>query len=480
MKVFLSYASEQSPLAQEIALALRSEGHDVFLDRSKLEEGEAYHEAIREAIGDSDLFVFLVSPQSVAEGRYTLTELRFAEEAWPAPAGHVLPVMVAPITGQPLPPLLRSVVALRPSGSVPAEVVAEVARLAKPRSARLLRQLAVPLAAIAVIGLAAGGWGIWRASQHRKVCGEAAGLAQQARVHHEAADYAAAWDGYAAALALCPDGADLLAARERLACDWLDNIQVRSGEQTFAEIVEKVQPALAAAAVSNDDRRAADALAHLGWGGFLKSREQGGGQDPRHYYQQALDRDPDNPYAHAMWGHSVAARGGAVEEVRGHFERALAAGRARPYVRQMQLAAYLWRSDPEWEDEIARVADSMRQADDPLPRDTVVHSVRWSIWNVYYSRLVSGTDRGSFLAALTPADHLATFQWLYPRPVVPDDKQFLWLYMLGQLQELAGDRAAALSAFRELSGLLAAMDMTSGRIPDGTREALRRLESAPR
>jgi hypothetical protein len=40
MKIFLSYASEQSELAKEIALALRAENHTVFFDRSSLASGE--------------------------------------------------------------------------------------------------------------------------------------------------------------------------------------------------------------------------------------------------------------------------------------------------------------------------------------------------------------------------------------------------------------------------------------------------------
>ena len=227
MKVFLSYASEQSAVAHDIALALRGEDHEVFLDRSKLEEGDAYHEQIREAVRSSDLFVFLISPQAVSEGRYTLTELKFAEEAWPAPARRVLPVMIVPTSSQQLPPLLRSVVALRPSGNVAAEVVAEVARLARPQRARLIRRLAFP---IVVLAVAAAAFGLWRAGQHRKSCGEAARLTREARLQHEAKDYAASWDRYAAAIALCPGDADIVAGRERLAGDWLDDIRVRSGE----------------------------------------------------------------------------------------------------------------------------------------------------------------------------------------------------------------------------------------------------------
>jgi len=45
MKIFLSYASEQSELAKEIALALQAENHTVFFDRSSLAPSESYNAA---------------------------------------------------------------------------------------------------------------------------------------------------------------------------------------------------------------------------------------------------------------------------------------------------------------------------------------------------------------------------------------------------------------------------------------------------
>jgi TIR domain-containing protein len=67
MKIFLSYASEQSELAKEIALALRAEDHTVFFDRSSLASGEPYNADIRKAIENSQLFIFLItlSPRAV-------------------------------------------------------------------------------------------------------------------------------------------------------------------------------------------------------------------------------------------------------------------------------------------------------------------------------------------------------------------------------------------------------------------------------
>jgi hypothetical protein len=110
MDIFISYASEQRAVAEEIALSLRGEGHQAFFDRAELPEGDAYNARIREAIRACDLLIFLVSPESVSEGRYTLTELRFAEERWRSPAGRVLPVMARPTDTAAIPASLRAVV----------------------------------------------------------------------------------------------------------------------------------------------------------------------------------------------------------------------------------------------------------------------------------------------------------------------------------------------------------------------------------
>ena len=75
MHIFLSYASENRPRAEEIALALKADGHDVFFDSAKLSGGENYHQVIRAQIAEADLLVFLISPDSVQPGAYTLSEL---------------------------------------------------------------------------------------------------------------------------------------------------------------------------------------------------------------------------------------------------------------------------------------------------------------------------------------------------------------------------------------------------------------------
>jgi len=85
MNIFLSYSSKNRPKAEEIALALQAEGHEVFFDKDDLWGGEDFNAVIRRQIADADLFLFLISPDSVRQGAYSLSELRLAREKWPSP-----------------------------------------------------------------------------------------------------------------------------------------------------------------------------------------------------------------------------------------------------------------------------------------------------------------------------------------------------------------------------------------------------------
>ena len=93
LRVFICYASEHRPLAEEIAQTLRNNGHTVFFDRDSLPPGHDYNDRIRRTIKSVDRFVFLASRSALAHGKYTLTELDFVKSRWPAPQGVVFPVI---------------------------------------------------------------------------------------------------------------------------------------------------------------------------------------------------------------------------------------------------------------------------------------------------------------------------------------------------------------------------------------------------
>ena len=129
MNIFLSYASEDRDLADQVQLALGGVGHQVFFDRESLPAAGDYHARIRSAVDQSEVFVFLISPDSVAPGSYALTELKYARGKWPHPKGRVLPVKVRDTTWGIVPSYLKAVTVLEPEGNIPAEVVDAITEL---------------------------------------------------------------------------------------------------------------------------------------------------------------------------------------------------------------------------------------------------------------------------------------------------------------------------------------------------------------
>ncbi len=129
MHIFITYAKEQRSIAEPIAFSLRARGHDVFLDRDDLPPGRSFGEQIQAALQKCDLLVFLISPDSVAPGRFTLTELEFARQHWRTANNRLLPVMVAPTPMADVPAFARAVTILEPKGDVVAETAAAVDEL---------------------------------------------------------------------------------------------------------------------------------------------------------------------------------------------------------------------------------------------------------------------------------------------------------------------------------------------------------------
>ena len=126
IKIFLTYASEDRTIAESITFSLRERGYTVFLDRDDLPPGESFNKQIERAINNCGILVFLISPDSVADGRYTLTELSFARHKWPSPDNRVLPVMVRKTPLERVPNYLKAVTILEPQGNVAAEASAAV------------------------------------------------------------------------------------------------------------------------------------------------------------------------------------------------------------------------------------------------------------------------------------------------------------------------------------------------------------------
>lgn len=154
MRVFISFASEDQIRAERIHFALTGAGFRTFFDHESLPPGGDFNSRIQSALQRSDLFVFLISPESVAPGCYALTELGIARMKWHHPEGRVLPVMLRPVAISQIPPYLSSVTILEPVGNPEAEVAHAVATMASTLSRR--KWLIVVGSAVAALTLTTG------------------------------------------------------------------------------------------------------------------------------------------------------------------------------------------------------------------------------------------------------------------------------------------------------------------------------------
>lgn len=156
VKIFLSYASEDKETAEAVVHSLHGRKHTVFFDRNDLPPGGSYEDRIEAAIQSSDALVFLVSRHSVAQGRFTLTELAIAERRWPHADGRVLPVRIdsdSNVSMDEIPAYLRTVTILEPAGNIAAETALAVSTMAPSRTRRPLMIGSALVIAAAVIGV---------------------------------------------------------------------------------------------------------------------------------------------------------------------------------------------------------------------------------------------------------------------------------------------------------------------------------------
>lgn len=446
MKLFISYPSDQKDLAERLRLALEAEDHEVFTDRAELKEGEPYHEALRDAIERADAFVFFITPRAVAPGSYALTELDIAQRRWRTPGGRVLPVLVAPTPLETIPPYLRSVTLLQAKGDLVAETVAAVDRMRRGVPARVW----IGAAAALLLAAAAALLGYQhtqeqRAREKARLEREAAELAAAVQLC-EAGSHAVAWKQFDSLAAARPGDDAARIAREDCGMRWLREARVSGDKETFSAIVEPIQPVLAQGLGRARGERRADLGAHLGWADFLRGRDGVAAPDPVPLYKAALADDPGNVYAHGLWAHYIAWTTGRLDdEVRSHFDAAAKSTRERPWLRRLQFSVAFNRGmHYGYALEVLNQMRAGGEQPDASQRDLVWRRlIDWSL-------TAPAAERDLVLGFLSPADALATFEWLYPAGQTVADRQPLQRYAHALLRARAGLQEEARSGLEPL------------------------------
>jgi hypothetical protein len=301
--------------------------------------------------------------------------------------------------------------------------------------------------ATALLSLAAGiGEVVSKISDRQENSRQLNSLLASEKLQAQNNDYASAWQTLDQAAKLDPDSADVRDAQENLAMLWLDNINVPEGGK-FSDITDKLDPVLTKGiAASKSPQHQADLESHLGWSYFLRSRETGSGPDPAATYADAVKKDSDNPYAQSMWGHWILWNHGSIDDANAHFSAALASNRERAFVRGLQLSAFLNNHSDSADEEIVRIANAIRKEQGTIPA-----GIRQNIFSMYYDKLIPPHDQTPhFINAVPPAEHVATFHWLFDNPDPGDSNGLEKRAYLSVLEEAAGQRAEAKAGYDAL------------------------------
>jgi hypothetical protein len=314
----------------------------------------------------------------------------------------------------------------------------------------------------AVIGLIAslGGGITWWVNHHRQHAQREAEL--------RLAEVQAARGDYAASLQTC---GDLLKANplDRAALDdqlnaamlWTENFSVvvpEGGNATdsAAPALDQIFAILESGLSRAPGTRAADIQAHLGWAHWLNQRiaEREFGSAAEQNFRAALALDPHNVYANAMLAGWMLQTGGSVSDAAQPFALALATGKARPFVRGLQIGGYLSSDGPGARAELMRAASDMRKNGEPLDSDLRRRILDFCCDPAYigHEQLVEA------LSAVSADNAWSTYLWLETGGSGASDAADQALrggFIQATLLEISGKPQPALAQFRQLQQQLA-------------------------
>ncbi len=149
---------------------------------------------------------------------------------------------------------------------------------------------------------------------------------------------------------------------------WVENFHVlgrdgASSADAAGPQLDEIMPVLESGLARSKGSRAADVQAHLGWAHWLNwhiaEREFGPAAEKN--LRAALALDPSNVYANAMLGNWMLQNNGNFQEAIGHFGTAVATGKARPLVREMQVGGLLHDEVRGARAELVKAVNDMRK-----------------------------------------------------------------------------------------------------------------------
>lgn len=329
----------------------------------------------------------------------------------------------------------------------------------------------------ALIGLGASiaGGATWMVTHHRQ---KVERQAQMALAQSEATlgQYPAALETYAGILKSDPLDTPALDGQLTATMLWVENFHALDSTSA-GPALDQTMAILVTGLVRAKGPQAADIQAHLGWAHWLNqhiaAREFG--PDAEQNLRAALAADPRNAYANAMLGNWTLQNGGNIIDAVQLFNTAVATGRARPFVRTLQLAGLVDRDVPAARHAIMQATNDMRRSGEPLDPGTRRRVVTFCC----DPTLNDHAELAQSLAAVPPDDAWSTYLWLDGPRSDPDAARLQSLqhaFIQASLSEIAGNKQQALAQYHQLRLQLSAMP---GTLLDAVNHAILRTSRSP-
>jgi tetratricopeptide (TPR) repeat protein len=330
-------------------------------------------------------------------------------------------------------------------------------------------------ALIAFVGTVAGGV-TWLINHHRNSVEYKARMASaQSETGQE--QYAEALKTYGEILKDDPLNGPALDAQLDTAMLWTENFSVyvpegKDERDLAGSGLDTIFPVLTRGlSRATQAARQADIEAHLGWAHFLNAKmtEREDDSVAVKDWHDALSRDPTNVYANAMLGNWMLQSSRNFKGSVLNFNTAVQTGRARPFVRRLQLGGLLHLEMSGARAETVRVANEMRKDGEELNAGE-----RQRIRDWCFGSLASHQELFEALGAVPNDQAWQTYLWLDTSDGSgsEDEHDLNHEFIHANLLELSGSRDAALNEFQKIRGKL---EDRPGMLRDQVQAEIKRL-----
>jgi tetratricopeptide (TPR) repeat protein len=331
----------------------------------------------------------------------------------------------------------------------------------------------------ALIGLFAtlAGGVTWLINHHKRSAEREAEMAL-AKTQTTQGEYQSAVEAYAVILKTDSLYRPALDQQLDAAMLWVEDFHVlaREGQDAAnlsATQLDQIMSILESGLTRTKGTRAADVQAHLGWAHWLNQHiaEREFGHAAEQNLRAALAADPNNVYASAMLGNWMLQNGGSVREAVEHFGIAVSTGKARPFVRSLQIGGLIHLEKPGARAELVRVANAMRKSAEALDE---AHKTR--ILGFCFDPIVTNrAELQESLSAVPPDDVWTTYLWLDDNPGESRNDVLVHQFIQANIMDISGKRQESLDQFRALQKEL---KNAPGSLRDSVDAAIARLSHA--